>query len=95
MKDEMSNVISFFKEFLLDIEFMNVGNKYSILYSIKNSNGKILYYEGGNPKHNLKNEHLKKIGIKSLKNLGLFMKMSMMVFIIILAEVWGLVLLKM
>ncbi|MBN1076084.1 SMI1/KNR4 family protein [Clostridium botulinum] len=60
VKDEMSNVISFFKEFLLDVEFMNVGNKYSILYSIKNSNGKILYYEGGNPKHNLKNEHLKK-----------------------------------
>ncbi|WP_252235318.1 SMI1/KNR4 family protein [Clostridium sp. CH2] len=60
VKDEMSNVISFFKEFLLDVEFMNVGNKYSILYSIKNSNGKILYYEGGNPKYNLKNEHLKK-----------------------------------
>ncbi|KFX57256.1 SMI1/KNR4 family protein [Clostridium botulinum] len=72
VKDEMSNVISFFKEFLLDVEFMNVGNKYSILYSIKNSNGKILYYEGGNPKHNLKNEHLKKSWNKIPKKLRAF-----------------------
>jgi len=36
---EMRNTISFMKEFLIDIEVMNIGNRYSILYSIKNSKG--------------------------------------------------------
>ncbi|MCY6354741.1 SMI1/KNR4 family protein, partial [Clostridium sp. ZS2-4] len=57
---ELSNTISFLKEFLIDVEIMNIGNRYSILYSVKNSRGKVLYYEGRNPKDNFNNEQLKK-----------------------------------
>ena len=57
---EMSNTISFLNDFLIDVEIMNIGDKYSILYSVKNSRGKVLYYEGRSPKENFKNEQLEK-----------------------------------
>jgi hypothetical protein len=57
---EMSNTISFLNEFLIDVEIMNIGNRYSILYSVKNSRGKVLYYEGRNSKDTYKNEQLEK-----------------------------------
>lgn len=57
---EMSNTISFLNEFLIDVEIMNIGNRYSILYSIKNSRGKVLYYEGRNPKDGSKNKEIER-----------------------------------
>lgn len=58
---EMSNTISFLSEFLIDVELMNIGGRYSMLYSLKNSKGKILYYEGRNPKDIFNNKQLKKV----------------------------------
>lgn len=55
----MSNTISYLNEYLIDIEIMNIGDKYSILYSAKNQRGKTLYHEGGNPKDISNNEKLK------------------------------------
>jgi len=60
VENEMSNTISFLNEFLIDIEIMNIGDRYSILYSVKNPKGKVLYYEGRNPKDIFNNEQLKK-----------------------------------
>jgi hypothetical protein len=57
---ELSNTISFLNEFLIDVEIMNIGSRYSILYSVKNSKGKILYYEGRNPKDTSNNKQLEK-----------------------------------
>jgi hypothetical protein len=39
---------------------MEVDNLYSILYTIKNSKGKYLYYEGRNPQDKFENEELEK-----------------------------------
>lgn len=50
LEKELSNTIAYLKEFLEDIELMKVGDKISILYSIKSyRTGRTLYYEGGNP----------------------------------------------
>lgn len=46
---EMSNTISYLEEFLIDIEIMNIGKYYSVLYTIKNQDNKVKYYEGNNP----------------------------------------------
>ncbi|WP_034868834.1 hypothetical protein [Clostridium lundense] len=46
---EMSNTISFLNEHLIDIEIMNIGEYYSVLYTVKNQDNKIKYYEGNNP----------------------------------------------
>lgn len=56
--NEMSNTISFLNKFLIDVEIMEIGNKYSILYSVKNSKGKVLYYEGRNPRETFNNEQI-------------------------------------
>lgn len=49
---ELSNTIAYFREFLEDIELMKIGNRISVLYSVKSfQKGRILYYEGGNPKN--------------------------------------------
>lgn len=37
---------------------MKIGSRYSILYSIKNQRGKVVYYEGRNPKENFNNDQL-------------------------------------
>lgn len=58
---EMSNTISYLNEYLIDVEIMNIGDKYSVLYSVKNSKGKTLYYEGRNPNDINSNEQLKNI----------------------------------
>ncbi|WP_088816169.1 MULTISPECIES: SMI1/KNR4 family protein [Listeria] len=60
--EELRNTISYLEEFLEDVEVMRIGSKYYLLYSIKNSSNKILYYTGGNPlEENFKNhEELKR-----------------------------------
>lgn len=58
VSNEMSNTIAFLKECLIDVELMAIGDRYSILYSVKNARGKILYYEGRNPKEYFNNEQL-------------------------------------
>lgn len=58
---ELRNTISYLSEYLVNVEIMHDGNAYSILYTIKNSKGKFLYYEGRNPKDELNNEELEKI----------------------------------
>lgn len=57
---ELRNTISYLKEHLEDIEIIKVDNSYSILYTIKNSKGEYLYYEGRNPEDKFKNEELEK-----------------------------------
>ncbi len=49
VEKEMSNTISFLEEYLIDIELMRIGEYYSVLYTIKNQDDKIKYYEGNNP----------------------------------------------
>ena len=45
--EQMRNTISYFKEHLVDVEVMKLGDSYYILYSI--SNRELEYYTGGNP----------------------------------------------
>lgn len=53
----LSNTISYLEDNLEDIELISYKGKYSLLYSIKQSNGNVVYYEGGNPKeHKLPDE---------------------------------------
>lgn len=57
---ELRNTISYLNEYLEDIEIMESGNTYSILYTVRNHKGNILYYEGQNPINDFENEELKK-----------------------------------
>lgn len=43
---ELRNTISYLNEHLINIEIMDVEGAYSILYTIRNSKGNIMYYEG-------------------------------------------------
>ncbi|BAU27219.1 hypothetical protein DFP93_11391 [Aneurinibacillus soli] len=52
------NTISYLDEYLEDIELMELDSIYSILYTIKNSKGEFLYYEGRNPQDSFENEEL-------------------------------------
>ncbi|MCI1696865.1 SMI1/KNR4 family protein [Aneurinibacillus aneurinilyticus] len=54
----LRNTISYLDEYLEDIELMEFDNTYSILYTIKNSKGEFLYYEGRNPQDSFENEEL-------------------------------------
>ncbi|MHA6533125.1 SMI1/KNR4 family protein [Paenibacillus sp. BAC0078] len=55
---ELRNTISYLHDYLDNIELIEVDNVFSILYTVKNSKGKIMYYEGRNPKETTKNEEL-------------------------------------
>ncbi|MFD2130310.1 SMI1/KNR4 family protein [Pseudogracilibacillus auburnensis] len=47
---EMRNTISYFKEYLIDVELMKIANKHFILYSLQSSStDTVLFYCGGNP----------------------------------------------
>lgn len=46
---ELRNTISYLKEYLTNIEIIDVEGEYSVLYTLRNSKGDILYYEGRNP----------------------------------------------
>ena len=61
---ELRNTISYLYENLINIEIMEVEGVYSILYTIKNSKGDILYYEGGNPQKGQKNIELEDLWCK-------------------------------
>ena len=43
---QLSNTINYLKNNLVNIELMKYENRYSLLYSIKSKNNRILYYEG-------------------------------------------------
>ncbi|MBD8034692.1 MULTISPECIES: SMI1/KNR4 family protein [Solibacillus] len=55
---ELGKTISYLYQNLINIEIMEEGGVYSILYTIKNSKGDILYYEGRNPHKGQKNIEL-------------------------------------
>ena len=55
---ELRNTISYLHEHLIDIEIMESESVYSVLYTIKNSKGDTLYYEGRNPQDGQKNVEL-------------------------------------
>ncbi|WP_040949837.1 hypothetical protein [Gorillibacterium massiliense] len=55
---ELRNTISYLKEHLINVEIMEIGSVYSVLYTIRNSKGDILYYEGRNPQEGQKNLEL-------------------------------------
>ncbi|WCH46220.1 SMI1/KNR4 family protein [Lysinibacillus sp. OF-1] len=52
---ELRNTIAYLNEHLTNIEIMDVEGEYSILYTIKNTKGDLLYYEGRNPQKRQKN----------------------------------------
>lgn len=47
--EELRNTILYLEKFLEDVEVMKIGSRYYMLYSIKSSANKVLYYVGGNP----------------------------------------------
>jgi hypothetical protein len=50
VEQEMSNTISYFTEFLTDIELLRVGTLHYLLYSIRQlDKDQVLFYVGGNP----------------------------------------------
>lgn len=55
---ELRNTISYLNEHLINIELMDVEGDYSILYTIRNSKGNTMYYEGRNPQKAQKNTEL-------------------------------------
>lgn len=58
VNDECRNTILYLSENLVDIELIEYNGKYSILYSIKTSEGEVEYFEGGNPKDKFDNSRL-------------------------------------
>ncbi|WP_332236688.1 SMI1/KNR4 family protein [Sporolactobacillus sp. KGMB 08714] len=56
---ELRNTISYLNNCLENIELMEINKRYSILYTIRNRQGKILYYEGRSPCEDFKNEPLR------------------------------------
>jgi hypothetical protein len=57
---ELHNTIAYLSEFLEEIEVMECNNIYSILYTVRNPNGDVLYYEGRNPQDEFENSELEK-----------------------------------
>jgi len=55
---ELQNTISYLFDYLEEIEIMECDNEYSILYTIRNSKGDVLYYEGRNPQGEFENNEL-------------------------------------
>lgn len=60
---ELRNTISYLSEYLENIELMEINQRYSILYTIRNRSGQIMYYEGRNPLENFNNKYLEDIWI--------------------------------
>lgn len=60
---ELSNTISYLENYCIAIDMLKINNKYSLLYTIQNRDGKILFYEGRNPLDKIKNDNL--IGVWS------------------------------
>ena len=58
---ELRNTISYLDEYLIDIELMESNGLFSVLYTIKNSKGRLLYYEGRNPQERFENNELNKV----------------------------------
>ena len=61
VNSEMSNTIAYLNDYLVEVELMEINYRYSILYSLKNRNGEVLYYEGRAPAQDFKNPELEKI----------------------------------
>lgn len=57
---ELRNTISYLNDFLEDIELIEINKRYSILYTIKNRLGQVVYYEGRSPHLNFNNDELEK-----------------------------------
>ncbi|WP_224771188.1 SMI1/KNR4 family protein [Metabacillus idriensis] len=55
---ELSNTIAYLRSNLIDLDLLENEGAYSILYSVKNSEGRILYYEGKNPNNHFHNKSL-------------------------------------
>lgn len=69
--EELRNTIAYLSEYLEEIDMIEFNNIYSILYTIRNPKGDILYYEGGNPQNKFESHGLEKHWNKmpqSLKN---------------------------
>ncbi|GAB6088101.1 hypothetical protein [Alkaliphilus crotonatoxidans] len=69
--EELRNTLAYLSEYLEEIDMIEFNNIYSILYTIRNPKGDILYYEGGNPQNKFESHRLEKHWNKmpqSLKN---------------------------
>ncbi|GEA29398.1 hypothetical protein [Clostridium diolis] len=58
---QLRNTISYLNEHLESVELMYDNNSYSVLYTIKNSKGNYLYYEGKNPRDKFENVELENV----------------------------------
>jgi hypothetical protein len=61
---ELRNTISYLNDYIENIELMEINQRHSILYTIKNRQGKVLYYEGRSPMVNFVNEALEQSWLK-------------------------------
>ena len=57
---KLNNVIAYFEDNLVKVEIIKTNNEFSLLYSIKQENGEILYYEGKFPQTKFNNYKLEK-----------------------------------
>ncbi|MFM9330791.1 SMI1/KNR4 family protein [Paenibacillus mesotrionivorans] len=57
---ELRNTISYLADYLEEVELLECGNVYSVLYTIRNPDGGIFYYEGRNPQDDMNNSELEK-----------------------------------
>ena len=57
---KLNNVIAYFEDNLVKVEIIKTNNEFSLLYSIKQENGGILYYEGKFPQTKFNNYKLEK-----------------------------------
>jgi hypothetical protein len=83
---ELRNTISYLNEHVINIEIMDVEGAYSVLYTIRNSKGDILYYAGRNPRKGQKNLELEGSWDKMPDSIR---KIFMMVFIIMRVNQWA------
>lgn len=58
VQSELKNTIAYLEYYLEEIDLIKSGEEYSIIYTIKNENGEVLYYEGKNPKGSIDIENL-------------------------------------
>lgn len=57
---ELRTTIDYLRKNLINIDLIEYENRIAILYSMKNLDDEICYYEGGNPRENYNNVELKK-----------------------------------
>ncbi|MFE4201754.1 SMI1/KNR4 family protein [Aneurinibacillus aneurinilyticus] len=55
---ELRNTISYLENYLVEIELIEVNQRYSILYTINNRLGEVLYYEGRSPIADIADKHM-------------------------------------